>query len=321
MLEETLAQHQQEQDVTAEPPAVAVAGPRGVELASPAFLEAVGLDGVRITGCALEVLLARQGFRARGDGRFAREETWIFTTRSGAFTVAWVEDTQRRQRRARLLRTAAHDLRGPVANIRSFLSLLKVQDVQLPPRAARALEVIQRSADRALSLMQEFFISEQAHDGVLELPVDPTELAPLVQKALERARAALPPERPVTFAAPGMEALPPGLVEAMAFQHVLQVALEWCAARGSDGSEVTLQASRRADTLELAVECDGPRLSSDERASLFDREYWLAREGKLLLGFRLSVAAAEARAMGAALFDHERDGRVGLTLRFPLAAA
>lgn len=319
-MEEVLAQSDERQQPTADPPAMAVAGPRGLEFASDAFLEAVGLAGRSVMGSALEVLLARQGFDPRGDGRFSRDATWILTTRAGPLTIAWVEDAEARVRRCRLLRTAAHDLRGPVANIRSFLSLLKVQDIQLPPKAARSLEVIQRSADRALGLMQEYFASEQAADGVLELPADPTEVGPLLAKAVEKAQPAAQ-ERGVVLRAADVGELPPVLVEPMAFHHVVQVALEWCAARAPAESEVTLRAWRHHEALVLTVECDGPRLTADEQASLFDREFWLAREGKLLLGFRLSVAAAEARAMGALLVDHERGGRVGLALRIPLASA
>ena len=222
-----------------------------------------------------------------------------------------------RDRKARLFRVANHDLRGPVANVRSYISLLKSQAKELPPRAQRSAEVIERNADRALALLGEFFDFMQAREGCLELAIEPTEVRPLIEGAV-KAASALSAEAGVCVEADIPE-LPPALVEGNALGHALAVLVERAIGRCPHGGKVRVAAHRGEGGLEISVLDSGPAPSEDEIQGLCDPDGWLDREGKLSLGFRVAVAAEEIRTMGGDL--SAQTGTSEVVLRLPLASA
>jgi len=81
---------------------------------------------------------------------------------------------------------------------------------------------------------------------------------------------------------------------------------------------VTLRPGPPGELL-LVISDQGPSLSKEEQASLFDRDAWLEKNRKLSLGFRLSLAAGEARTMGGTLEVHSDQEGTQLELRLPVA--
>lgn len=221
-----------------------------------------------------------------------------------------------RHRQARLLRAASHDIRGPLANVRSYASLLADPRMELSDKARRSIEVIIRNADKALLLLREFIDSEQAERGILDLPTQAVALRPVLDKAL-RPLTSLVEEKKLTLhvddrVQASVEAEPSAL------EHILRVLVEHAIDRSAEGATVRVQTFDGEDgRLGVRVVDHGVPLSTDEQASLFDREAHLARRAKLTLGFRLSLAATEAGLMGGRLRVQSDADQTALELRLP----
>ncbi|MDQ3263640.1 MAG: HAMP domain-containing histidine kinase [Myxococcota bacterium] len=228
-------------------------------------------------------------------------------------------DTAERERQWRVLRAASHDIRGPLANVRSYASLLSDPRMELSEKARRSVEVIIRNADRALLLLREFIDSEQVTRGRLELPLEAVDLRGIWAKAV-KAVTPLMEERKLRLeldeqVAAAVQA------EAGALEHILRVVLEHALSRSPEGGTVSVEIQPLPHAeLSIAVTDRGPPLTGEEQEQLFDREAWLEKQRKLSLGFRLSLAQAEARTMGGTLEVSSTTGGTTLELRLPIAA-
>ncbi len=228
-------------------------------------------------------------------------------------------DTAERERQWRVLRAASHDIRGPLANVRSYASLLSDPRMELNEKARRSVEVIIRNADRALLLLREFIDSEQVTRGRLELPLEAVDLRGIWAKAI-KAITPLLEERGLRVeldeqVAAAVQA------EAGALEHILRVVLEHALSRSPDSGTVSVEIQPLPHgELAIAVTDRGPPLTGEEQEQLFDREAWLEKQRKLSLGFRLSLAQAEARTMGGTLEVSSETGGTTLELRLPIAA-
>lgn len=227
-----------------------------------------------------------------------------------------VEDERHKQ--ARLLRAASHDIRGPLANVRSYASLLADPRMELPEKARRAVEVIIRNADKALLLLREFIDSEQATRGILDLPLQPVALQPVVERAVRQATRSLE-ERQLRLT---VDERVQSAVEAepTALEHIVRVLIDHAAERSEAGGELLLEVfADEGHRICVRMVDRGPRLSQEEQAALFDRDTHLSRRAKLTTGFRLSLAATEAALMGGGLEVSSRDGETSLMLRLRAA--
>lgn len=222
-----------------------------------------------------------------------------------------------RDRTARLLRAASHDLRGPLANVRGYASLLAEPRMELPDKARKAVQVILRNADRALLLLREFMDSEQAERGRLELPVEAVSL----REALDRALKASAPELDARGVRLSLDeqVQTAVLAEPSALEHILRVLIEHAAERSPSGNEIRLCVRPAGAQIQVIVLDFGPPLSAEQQRTLFDREAHLSQRPKLATGFRLSLASHEARLMEGSLEVASSADGTELSLRLPAA--
>ena len=212
------------------------------------------------------------------------------------------------KKRREFLSIASHDLRGLLANVRSWCAILVSPRVQLDDRGRRAAEIIIRNTDKALALMQEFFDSARADLIPVPVEIQPEDLRAeidRVAKLVETGDA----ERPVRvnvhlFA--DVTAVP---VDLERFRHILQAFLEHARDRGGANGEVELDIKRDATGITFEVKDKGPPPSEAELTGAFDRDLRAANERKLGAGFRLAFAAAEVAAhRGTVHVDAAADG-------------
>ncbi|MFP2898635.1 sensor histidine kinase [Corallococcus sp. 4LFB] len=181
-------------------------------LLGPLLLDYLGLEALPpAPGAAgIDGLMAAAGFRRRDGERnlWEREDRTLLVGEEPledggrlvwALPVPWSEGQassrasmtgERVADRVRYLSLASHDLRGSLANIRSYAALLLNGRIPLEPKAQRGLETILRNADRALSFAQDFFDSSRADLGALACERERQPLLPILDAAVERTRAA-----------------------------------------------------------------------------------------------------------------------------------
>jgi signal transduction histidine kinase len=204
-------------------------------------------------------------------------------------------------RREEILGVATHDLRSPLANVRSYASLLlgggKMPD--LDPRVRRAAEVIARNADRALRLVQAFFDSYRAETGEFEVDRQPTPLGSLLEEALAPRRAAAA-EKGVELRAPPLDHLPFVAADRERLRYALGAFLDYAIERSSPGKTVEVQSEARGRNVWLGFSDQGVPLTPEQIQESFDRDAQILRERRLGVGFALAVARAVAQAHGGA---------------------
>jgi signal transduction histidine kinase len=167
-------------------------------------------------------------------GRFAEERGLQRRVEElpGGFKVEMLEV---RGRQREVLAIALHDLRSPIANVRSYAGLLTRGNVT-PEKLARLADVIARNADRALRLTSDYIESELAELGDLGVHREEHRLLPLVASAVA-SRRILAQERGVQLVlAPHPEVRL--RLDAERFSHALEAVLDQAVARSPDGDRV-----------------------------------------------------------------------------------
>lgn len=212
------------------------------------------------------------------------------------------------EKRRGFLSIASHDLRGILANVRSWASILTSGKVALDDRGRRAAEVISRNTDKAIALMQEFFDSARADLTSVPVEIQPEDLRPELSRAIEdlqKGDSAGPVELTVRSEAE-LSAVP---VDIDRFRHMLRAFLGHARERAGANAGVQLTVQPGEGGVWFLVRDHGAPLTSDERALAFERDDRTLAERKLGSGFRLAFAAAEVAAHRGRVMAHaEPDG-------------
>jgi PAS domain S-box-containing protein len=94
------------------------------------------------------------------------------------------------QRKDEFIATLAHELRNPLAPIRTGLEILK-RVGELPPQAARTREVMERQLTHMVRLVDDLLDVSRISRGRLELRLEPITLDQVIQSALEACQPAI----------------------------------------------------------------------------------------------------------------------------------
>jgi two-component system, OmpR family, sensor kinase len=217
--------------------------------------------------------------------------------------------------RVRYLSLASHDLRGALANIRSYAGLLLGGRYTHEPRVQRGLETIRRNADRALGFAQNFFDSSRADLGGLGFETEQQPLAPLLTEALkphqEEASAA-----GVELSLQPVPELPDLTLDGGRIQHAVEAFLAHHLSRASAGERIELRAGRDVAGVRVEARRHGVPLPAELIGRLFEREARAFDEKKLEDPLRLSLARHEVALHGGEVGAWSDAG--GSTLFFTL---
>lgn len=222
----------------------------------------------------------------------------------------------RAQREVKLLRIAAHDLRAPLANVRSYADLALASKQPLEPRVQRALSVIRRNADRALGMVEDAIESLRMDRGGLPAEPEPTPLMPAMEKALTRSRDRAEPSRAdLILELPS--SLPEVIAEQERLQRVLYAPLEHLLARAEGGQVVLRGHTDRGLFVITWLATPGDALAPTP----FGRASRMLSEGHMEDPVRLDLVRRLVDAWGGELSTWESDGGAARGFRLQLLLA
>jgi PAS domain S-box-containing protein len=168
-------------------------------------------DFVRQQAAFADAFEARRPFTLeyrlrRRDGEYR----WILDTgaprfdgagRFAGYIGACVDITERReadatlgnfeQRKSAFLASLAHDLRNPLAPIRSSIELLQRISATDDPRAIRAYEIIARQCARLAELVDDLLDLSRIDSGGIQLKRESVDVAQVIERAVARHAAAI----------------------------------------------------------------------------------------------------------------------------------
>ena len=166
--------------------------------------------------------------------------------------------------------SVSHELRTPLTSILGYLELL-CEHEELPEDVAAQLQVVQRNAQRLMTLLAGLLYVGKVAEAGLTLQLTEVDLSRLVEESVEAAR----PGAEKSGVAISVDA-PDHLVARVDEEHFRQVvdnlvsnAVKYTDADGS----VTVGLHRVGSAVELDVADTGVGISLDDAAHVFDRFY------------------------------------------------
>lgn len=227
------------------------------------------------------------------------------------WTLAREENGEAVKRRQEILGIESHDMRSPLANVRSYAGMiLGGKGPPLDPRVKRAAEVIARNADRGLRLVDDIIDLRRADEKQLDLERSNVPLEEVLRLAFEEVRPAAT-DKGVRLVWSASDGLPVLSVDEEKLRRAVRALIEAAVRRTPSDGEVRLIAEARSSEIFIAVEDEGERPSVQEAALAFDRDHQTLHARKLSAGVSLALAQAVARAHG---------GRVGCVPRGSVGA-
>ncbi len=219
--------------------------------------------------------------------------------------------------RTALLAAVSHDLRTPLASIKTSVTSLLQGDVDWAPEAtSQFLTTIDQEADRLNTLVGNLLDMSRLQTGALNVlgrPVGLEEVVPAALAGLADHGRSVQVDVPETLARVYAD---PALLE-RAIANVVANAVTW----SPPDRPVRLTASRAGDRIDLRVVDHGPGIPPAGRERVFQPFQRLGdAAGGTGVGLGLAVARGFVQAMGGQILLEDTPGG-GLTMRINLAAA
>ena len=222
--------------------------------------------------------------------------------------------------RPEFLDITAHDLRAPLANIRSYAEMARSSRAgSSTPTVQRALEVILRNADKALVLVQDYIDSRRAELEAVDLARSPVALSELWAELATPQLLDRLAERQIELRLDLEPDLPVLPLDRRRLGRVLQLLLDRAALRSPEGSPIVAFARREGAHLATGVADAGPPLPDGSSDLAFDRQASVIRERQLHSGLALPLARSVARAHGGEALLRDEEELHACVLKFPVA--
>ena len=168
---------------------------------------------------------------------------------------------ERIARDARFASDVSHELRSPLMTLRASIGVMQARKSELSERTAQALDLLTDDVDRFERLVKDLLEISRSDSGALEAgPVNITELVEATVNLLED-----PP--PITVETRATDLLVMGDKRRLA--QVLDNLLRNAEKYG--GGATRVKVSRHGNTVNIAVEDDGPGVAPSERELIFER--------------------------------------------------
>jgi protein-histidine pros-kinase len=221
--------------------------------------------------------------------------------------------------------SVSHELRTPLTSIIAYTELLKDFDADnLSEEGKRALEVIDRNAQRELRLVGDMLLVTRIQEGGFSIQLDEVDLGLVVEDAIDAAR------RPAESAGLELRAEvdAEGVPEITGDPHRLGQAIDNLLSNAIkftlSGGWIEVRLHRRGDMAVIDVEDSGLGIPEEEQKRLFDRLY---RASSALqhqiqgVGIGLSIVKAIAEAHGGSVGVESEEGKgTTFTIEIPLTA-
>ena len=178
----------------------------------------------------------------------------------------------------RFVADASHELRTPLFGIKGYTELYRMSGMTERADVDTAMDRIEREAARLVRLVEDLLLlarlDEDGASGGLPLRLSPMDLRTLAVDALHDLRV-LDPGRPVTLTGPGggPTSSAPVLGDEARLRQVTANLIGNAVAHTLPGTRVRIGVGTHAGEAVLEVVDDGPGMSADQAARVFDRFY------------------------------------------------
>jgi two-component system sensor histidine kinase KdpD len=186
-----------------------------------------------------------------------------------------------------LMTSISHDLKTPLAGIKTSVTSLLDKNVKWSPEDVAAfLETIDSQADRLNQVISDILDLNRIESGVVAPVCRPLAARDLLEEARSRTAASWAGRGVTVDAAADLLVLADESLIAQALVNLIENAAKY----STPGRAIHLRASRAGDRVELIVEDEGPGIARDDLAHVFERFYRAAEHSRRVKGSGLGLA-------------------------------
>ena len=216
--------------------------------------------------------------------------------------------------RKAFIANASHELRTPLFSLGGFLELLTDEDLDEQTRR-EFLETMTEQVDRLTKLATELLDLSRLDAGHLEVQRDAVPLVEAAQTIAEEFQAvAQTAEHLLEVVADGD---PVAVGDELRVLQIGRMLVENALVHTPPGTKVLVRTDASNGAARLAVEDDGPGISREHLAHVFERFYRVDGAQASGSGLGLSIAKELAELMGGSLALESVPGRTVFTLELP----
>ncbi|HET9310831.1 MAG TPA: HAMP domain-containing sensor histidine kinase [Actinomycetota bacterium] len=231
--------------------------------------------------------------------------------------AAFEQRTNSEDRLRRFVADASHELRTPLTSIRGYAELFRRGAEARPEDLARSMAAIETEAARMGVLVDDLLLLARLDQG-RPLELESVDLGAIAGEAVDAARA-IDPGRAVSLQVDDGDVWIDG--DAGKLRQVLDNLLDNARVHTPEGTPAHVRVFREGDDAIVSVSDEGPGLSPEARARVFERFYRddgaRSREtGGAGLG--LAIVAAIAQAHGGEVSAGAPATGAAFELRFPV---
>ncbi len=217
---------------------------------------------------------------------------------SASIVVAVVRDVTERRAAERMkelfFAVVAHELRSPVAVLKSSMSLLRTRTQLRAEDREELLAIHEEEVARLAHIVADGLDFSAIHAGKLKVQPIPIALEPLVRSLVKRSALR---GREVRIEAEALTAL----VDPGRFEQVVTNLLDNAWRHGGAAPNVSLRIAREGAFARVWVEDDGPGIPAPLREVLFDRYYLVSDRPTRGMGIGLWLSKRFVEAMGGSI--------------------
>lgn len=290
------------------------------------WLVRAGLRPLRDVELTAEAISAGQltervpGHQARTEvGRVARAFNVMLERIEAAFAARDRTETELRasqERMRQFVADASHELRTPLAAVRAYAELFDRGAETRPEDLQRVMHGIQAETGRMSRLVEDLLLLAHLDEGA-PMQIEPVDLTEVADRAVTTARD-IAPDWPITLTVDGPVAVE---ADALRVRQVLDNLIGNVRVHCPAGTTTTVTVAEAGDEAELEVSDDGPGLSDEDTARLFER-FFRADPSRSRLhggaGLGLAIVAAIVHAHGGYIsVSSSPGGGTRFTVRLP----
>ena len=235
---------------------------------------------------------------------------WVYADRA----LVPIREAMRRQRE--FAADASHELRTPLAVVRGSVEDLRRNASSPVAEVGDALDDIETEVDRMRALVDDLLLLARTDSGVVELAVEPTDLASIaldaadgLQPAAERASVRIEVDaHPV-----------PTTGDPARLRQLVTILVDNALRHAPAASTVRIHVDAAGGSGRIRVDDDGPGFRTEDLPHVFDR-FWRAPDAPTGgTGLGLSIAAWIAERHGGTIVAANRpDGGARLEVLLPI---
>jgi len=190
-----------------------------------------------------------------------------------------------------LLDSITHDFRTPLTSMKAAVTSLLGNACAKTEQEKELLTIINEECDRLNHLVEEAAEMARLEAGEVELKIEPTPIAEIIQGALALSRTSLIGREVVVRADPK---LPPVLADSGRMQDVLVKLVENANLYSPKEFPITVTAEQTAETITTSIADRGPGIDDFEQGMIFDKFYRGKDQRYLVRGTGMGLPIARA---------------------------